>query len=229
LKSVVISLSIAASLVLALPAAAKGPAAITEKTEKVKLKGKKGPSLLKPGFTMGEYEGWASARSSSSHVTGIFKGDKAEAEIEASAPGLGPLTTQCGGGESRLGLGWITFDRDKLQYVCTLQGAGAGSDATFALAQSKGGVMARLQQPQRAGELRFGGRTYRIQTKQVGSMPLGSGAPIGYVFSRDGEDVGAVDLNGLGFTAYLPAKGSPDRDAAAVAALILIYFQDPTK
>jgi hypothetical protein len=229
MKSVAIALCLAASAALAFPAAARGPAAVTERTEKVKLKGKKGESLFKPGFVLGEYEGWSTAKSSSSSVTGIFEGNKASAEIQVAAPGLGPLTILCGGGQSRLGLGWITFDRDKLTYVCTVTGQGAGVDASFALAQSKGKLLAQLQQPQRAGELRFGGRTYRVQTKQVGGMPIGGGTPLGYVISRDGEDVGAVDLVGLGPTAYLPAAGSADRNGVAVAALILIFFKDQGK
>jgi len=224
MKSAAIGLSLAIGLTLAFPAQSAAP--ITERTEKVKLKGKKGESLFKPGFVLGEYQGWSTAKASSSSVTGIFEGKKASAEIHVSAPGLPELTILCGGGQSRLGLGWITFDRDGLAYVCTMAGERAGQDAAFALAQSKGKLLARLQQPQRAGELRFGGRTYRVQTRQVGAMPLGGGAPIGYVISRDGADIGAVDLVGLGPTAYLPAAGSPDRDAAAVAALILIFFKD---
>ena len=50
---------------------------------------------------------------------------------------------------------------------------------------------------------------------------------MGYVFSRDGVDIGGVDLNGLRPTFYLPPAGSPDRDAAAVLAVSLFAFQDP--
>ncbi|HWT52001.1 MAG TPA: hypothetical protein VN113_07455 [Caulobacter sp.] len=216
-------LALAAGLVLAAPVQAAAP--ITKTTEKVKLQGKKGPSLLKPGFTLGEYEGWSSAKGSTTSLP-LFGKNKVSSEIHVSAPGLGPLTVQCGGGESRLGLGWITFKHDPLQYVCAFEGEGAGADAAFALVRSKGSFLARMQQPQRAGELRFGGRTYHVETQQVGDMPIGSGSTIGYVFSRDGQDVGAIDLNGLGYNAYLPAKASGDRDAAAVMALILVYLRD---
>ncbi len=58
-------------------------------------------------------------------------------------------------------------------------------------------------------------------------MPIGGGATIGYVFSRDGVDVGAVDLSGMQPTAYLPPKGAKDRDAVATLSLILIFFKDP--
>jgi hypothetical protein len=231
MKFAITALAFAAALALALPAGAAAP--ITQTTEKVKLAGKKGPSLFKPGYQLAEYEGYSSVRTTKSSVLGIFESDKASVELTVNRPGLGPVAIACGGGQSRLGLGWITFDRDKLQYVCTISGPGAGEDAAFGLAWARGSSFLKsLQQPQRAGELRFGGVSVRVQTEQVGSMPTaGGGAVIGYVFSRDGVDIGAVNLNrmtsiGLG-TAYLPTKPGPDRDAVAVLSLILMFFQDP--
>lgn len=224
MKTVAIALSLAIGLTLVAPAQAAPPAG----TEKVKLSGKKGPSLFRPGFQLGEYDGNATVKSSKSSVTGIFEGGKASVEMTVNGPGLGPVEVACGGGQSRLGLGWITFDRDKLQFFCTITGPGAGSDASFALAQSKGGgLLKNLQQPQRAAELRFGGISVRARTEQVGGMPIGGGATIGYMFSRDGVDIGGVDLAAMAPTAYLPPKGSKDRDAVAVLSLILIFFKDP--
>jgi hypothetical protein len=49
---------------------------------------------------------------------------------------------------------------------------------------------------------------------------------IGYVFTRDGVDVGGLSLGGFRPTFYLPPKGSPDRDAIAVLAISLFYFKD---
>ena len=51
MKSAAIGLSLALGLALALPVQAAAP--ITERTEKVKLKGRKGESLFKPGFVLG--------------------------------------------------------------------------------------------------------------------------------------------------------------------------------
>ena len=224
MKSAFIALSLVAALSLTAPAQAAAPAG----TEKVKLSGKKGPSLFRPGFQLGEYDGSATVKSSKSSVTGVFEGDKASVEMTINGPGLGPIEVACGGGQSRLGLGWITFDRDKLQFLCTISGPGAGSDAAFALAQSRGGgLLKNLQQPQRAAELRFGGLTLRARTEQVGGLPIGGGQVLGYVFSRDGVDVGAVDISGMQPTAYLPPKGSKERDAVATLSLILIFFKDP--
>lgn len=224
MKSAVIALSLAVGLAATVPAQAAAPPG----TEKVKLSGKKGPSLFRPGFQLGEYDGAATVKSSKSSVTGVFEGGKASVEMTVNGPGLGPVEVVCGGGQSRLGLGWITFDRDKLQFFCTISGPGAGSDASFALAQSRGASFLKsIQQPQRAAELRFGGLSVRARTEQVGGMPIGGGATVGYMFSRDGVDIGGVDLAAMQPTAYLPPKGSKDRDAVAVLALILIFFKDP--
>jgi hypothetical protein len=227
MKSVVIALSLIAGLMLAAPAQAAAPAG----TEKVKLSGRKGPSLFRPGFQVGEYDGNASIKSSKSSVSGVFEGDKASVAMTINGPGLGPVEVACGGGQSRLGLGWITFDRDKLDFFCTITGPGAGADASFALAQSRGASFLKsLQQPQRAAELWFGGVSVRARTEQVGGMPIGGGQVLGYVLSKDGVDIGAVDLGGgmaLPPTFYLPPKGSKDRDAVAVMTLILWAFKDP--
>jgi len=73
----------------------------------------------------------------------------------------------------------------------------------------------------------WGDAVYRVETRRVGGLPWGGGRVMGYVFSRDGVDIGGVDLNGLRPTFYLPPAGSPDRDAAAVLAVSLFAFQDP--
>ena len=84
-----------------------------------------------------------------------------------------------------------------------------------------------MQQPQRAGELVWGDAVYRAETKRIGGLPWGGGRVMGYVFSRDGVEIGGLDLNGLRPTFYLPPQGSPDRDAAAVLGVSLFAFQDP--
>ncbi len=100
------------------------------RTEKLTLSGRKGPSLFKPGFAVGEYTGWAKAKRSSTNAFGSFSADKAKATITIEAPGFAePVTADCKGGRGRIGLGWITFKRDKLAYVCTYGGgAPAGAE-----------------------------------------------------------------------------------------------------
>jgi hypothetical protein len=231
MKSVVIALSIATSLAVAVPAQAAAP--ITKTTEKVKLGMKKGKSLLKPITVMAEYEGVAGvAFKSNSGVTGFSEKAKSKIKFQFSGPNVGPVEAACGGGQGKKKILGITYKTEKLQYVCTFSGPGAGADADFTLVLAKAGsILTALQQPQRNGELRFGGVTLQARTEQVGGAPIGGGKVLGYVYSQDGVDIGAVDLMGDGMSngnfVYLPPAGSKTRDAAAMLSFILIYFDDP--
>ena len=199
---------------------------LTERTEKVHLEGRRGESLLKPGYAVAEYTGASSGRAFSRR--GLGRADFSSTSFTVTAPQLSaPVSADCAGGESHTRLLWITFEREPLSYVCRY-GGGAPANARLALALSKGSFLQRLQQPQRAGELQWGDRTYRAETKAVGGgLPWGGGKVMGYVISRDGVEVAGLSMSGLRPTFYLPPKGSPDRDAAAVLALSLFHFQDP--
>ena len=208
-------LAFAAALAAATTVVAQ-TAPMTERTERIGLEGRRGPSLFRPGFAIGDYTGSATARSSSSRLPWQSR-DMARAEFDLAVPGLGTVQGDCGGGQSHSRILWITFDREPLSYECQYSGA-APADAR---------LLARMQQPQRAGELVWGDIVLRAETKRIGGLPFGGGRVMGYVFTRDGVEIGGLDLNGFRPTFYLPPRGSPDRDAAAVLAVSLFAFQDP--
>lgn len=217
------------AIAVAAPAAAKPDPSVpvTQRTEKVGLKGRKGESLLRPGFAVGEYVGGSRSVATAVRVPGFHSKDKAKVSFTVDAPSLGGVVTgSCAGGESRTGLGWITFKEDKLRYACSYEGAGVAPGSGFTLALSEGSFLKRLQQPQRAGELHWGKSVIRAETKRVGGLPWGGGRVMGYVFSKDGVEIGALDI-AMAPTFYLPPKGDPDRDAVAVLGLSLFLFQDP--
>lgn len=197
--------------------------------QRLLLEGRKGPSLFQPGFGVGEYYGWASSFKRHSDVGGIFSSDKATASLQVQRPGMVPVTGTCRGGQGRIGLDWITFQRDKLTYVCSY-GGGAPVDAEFDLAQARGGFFAELSQPQRAGELRYGAIVLRAQTRHISGLPLSGGGANSYVVTRpDGVPVAGLQTNGLRPVFWLPREPGPERDAAAVLLLTLFSFQDPGK
>jgi hypothetical protein len=195
--------------------------------EKITFKFKRGPKLTQPGFEVGEYSGFSGAMAFKRQ--GFGSKDYAKADIQVSAPAFSaPVTAHCEGGQSKLVVAWITWKREDLTYNCTF-GGGAPADAALTLALADGSFLQKLQQPLRAGELRWNGMTIRFDTRQVGANPFSGGKPLGYVFSRDGKEIGGLDLGG-GLSppsVFLPPKGAPDRDAMMVAALSLFYFQDP--
>ncbi len=206
-------------------AAQSRPVPLTERTERLGLEGRRGPSLFRPGFGIGEYSGSATSRSSSTRLPWQSR-DMARSEFSIASPTMGEVTGDCGGGQSHSQILWITFDREPLSYDCVYGGA-APVGARLSLALSRGSLMGRLQQPQRAGELTWGDMTLKAETKRIGGLPWGGGRVMGYVISRDGIEVGGLDLNGMRPTFYLPRQGSPDRDAVAVLAVSLFTFQDP--
>jgi hypothetical protein len=232
MKSVTVGLAVAFCLALAAPAQAAAP--ITRTAEKVKLGMKKGQSLFKPVTVLAEYESAAGvAKRSTTSIPGFSDKAKSSIKFKFSGPNVGPVEAACGGGQGKKKILGITYKTQKLDYVCTFSGPGAGDDADFTLVLGEAGSLLKaFQQPQRTAELRFGGVTVRARTEQVGDVPIGGGKVLGYVYSQDGVDVGAVDLMGNGMsgmaqTVYLPAKGSKARDAAAMLSFILIYFDDP--
>lgn len=195
--------------------------------ERLTLEGRKGPSLFQPGFGVGEYSGWAKATSSHSDVAGLATSDEARASLEVQRPGMTPVTAACQGGQGRIGLKWVTFDRDALHYVCSF-GGGAPAGAEFDLVETHGGFFAELSQPQRAGELRYGPVTLRVQTRYISGIPLSSRGASSYAVTRpDGTLVAALQTNGLRPVFWLPRQPGPERDAAAVLLLTLFNFQDP--
>ena len=217
-----------AALCLASAAAAQDASVpFKDRTERVQLQGRRGPSLFRPGFGISEYVGSASARSSGMAIP-FRRSAHAKPSLTLTAPSFtGDIQAECEGGEARTRILWITFERQDLAYNCAFSG-GAPSDAAFTLALSRhGNWLQRLQQPQRAGELTWNGQTYRAETRYVEGLPWGGGSVLGYVFSRDGVDIGGVALSGLAPTFYLPPAGSADRDAVALMGAILFTFQDP--
>lgn len=227
MRAVRMTAALAAILIFApaVPAAQDAAAPMTERAERIGLEGRRGPSLFRPGYAVGEYTGASSARSSSVRLFGSR--DLARAEFTVAAPGLpAPVEATCAGGQSHRNILGITFDREELGYECAFAG-GAPAGARLGLALARGSLLARLQQPQRAAEMVWGPVTLRAETRRIGGLPIGGGRTMGYVISKDGVEVGGVDINGLRPTFYLPPQGSPDRDAVAVFALSLFFFPDP--
>lgn len=219
--------ALAALMIAAAPLAHAQDAPMAERTEKLSLKPHRVKGLLLGyGYTVGEFTGEVRTRASSTRAI-VFNADSAKTDFTLASPGLTPaMAVSCAGGQSRLALGWIEFDRDDLQYVCSFKGG--PPDAAFALALGKGGVMARLYQPQRAAELTYDGITLRAHTRKVaGAMPLGGGRVMSYVITRDGREIGGMVRGALKPTFYLPPAGAPEREAAAVMALALYLFADP--
>ncbi len=221
---------LAAGLAPSMTWGANGPSVeqiLAGSTEKIGLSGRKGPSLFRPGYGVGEYTGSIKAMKRSTNAFGVATSDKAKASLDVARPGMEPVTAECSGGQGRIGLGWITFKRTDLSFVCRYGGS-APPSAELDLAETKGGGFGALIQPQRGAELSFGRMTLRAETRYISGLPMGGGGAFSYVISRpDGTPVGGLVNNGLRPTFYLPRTPGPERDAVAVMAITLFSFQDP--
>lgn len=213
-------------------AAAQAPsqAPMIERTEQVQLKPRRVPGLLGYGFDMAEYTGETATRSSSFRAFGqAISRDSARTRFKVASPSIPEMEGDCAGGQRKTQLGWIAFEREDLSYVCVFSRNGAViPGASFELALQKAGLLARMSQPQRAGEMTWNGQTIRVQTQRIGGVPLPTGRIAGYVFYKDGQEIGGVDFNRIMSPAvYLPPVGDANRDVAALAALSLMFFADP--
>ncbi len=221
---------VAGALVPSVTWGANGPSVeriLAGAAEKIGLSGRKGPSLFRPGYAVGEYTGSFKAMKRQSNVFGVATSDKAKTSFDVGRPGMAPVTAECAGGQGRIGLGWITFKRSDLSYVC-IYGGSAPPGAELDLAESKGGGFGALIQAQRTAEMSLGRISLRAETRYVSGVPLGGGKAFSYVISRsDGAPVGGLVTNGLRPTFYLPRQPGPERDAVAVMAITLFAFQDP--
>ncbi|WP_425998493.1 hypothetical protein [Caulobacter sp. DWR1-3-2b1] len=140
----VLAVAVAAGLLLCGPAqAADSVEAMMARTENLKLQGRKGESLLRPGYAVGEYIGGATVRTKA--VSGgfndskVFSKDQMSADFTVSAPGFAtPVTGSCAGGQGKIALGWITFDRDDLAFVCDYRRGETPIKAHLTLALSRG-------------------------------------------------------------------------------------------
>ena len=110
---------VVALLVLAGGVHAQTP--MTESTEQLQLKPRRVPGLLGYGYDLGEYRGETSTRSSSFRAFGTaISRDTARTKFTVESPNISPgLQAECAGGQKRTQLGWISFEREDLSYVCT--------------------------------------------------------------------------------------------------------------
>ncbi len=217
-----------AGLLLTTQAWAQTP--MTQSTQQLELKPRRVPGLMGYGFNLAEYKGETATRSTSFRALGnAISRDSARTRYTVSSPSIPEVEADCAGGQRRTQLGWIAFEREDLSYSCTFSRDGQVVEGmVFDLALQKAGLMARMSQPQRAGEMTYGGQTIRVQTQRIGGLALPTGRIAGYVFLKDGQEIGGIDFNRIMAPAiYLPHPGSPDRDIATLAALSILFFADP--
>ena len=138
------------------------------------------------------------------------------------------VTAECRFKERVITAGIITFDATKLAYVCSIEG---GESGTLTLGEPKpDGFKARvLARAERRGLAEIGAVRIDIASvHQFAKSKLSSQVPVGYLLSRDGQIVGAVELTDSNPTFFFRRGLSGDVERATlIAALGLSVLRDP--
>jgi len=203
------------------------------------------PAALQ-GLAEERLEGAGAGRSGRWRVAGL------EGEFERSADRLG-LFDVVSRDRATVRLNWRTPAGQSGELSCKA----AQTDATAGIVQAAVRPFAvdctmravQADRAERAGKLRLEGRAAAGGTRQersghwsagdvtmeirsvhrVEGSPLPLEAPFGYVLSRAGAPVAAVELDGLRPRLWRPAEGTALRDDATVALVALALLWDPAR
>ena len=147
---------------------------------------------------------------------------------DGAAAGL--LTAECRMSERTVTLGIASFEAHPMAYGCTFRRDNRTIPARFELQARRAGLGGMLMQQERRGEMTFDGITLSIRSvHDLQGSALSMATPIGYVFERDGADIGAVEINGEPMIAFRPGTDEITRRAIIAAALALSLFWDPAE
>jgi hypothetical protein len=123
--------------------------------------------------------------------------------------------------------GPISVTSGRLVFHCDFARGGRPIDANFVISDPSSAWGTVHGRDERTGMLVYEGRkiaVHSIHRDVAGGLPTPTA--LGYSFSADGREIGAVDLNGLNKTLYVPRNG-PDREAVIAASVALSTFWDP--
>jgi hypothetical protein len=199
-------------------------------TDRLPLSGRRGPSLLRPGFAVGEYTGSSKSVGGSIAGLGFFRANSATANFDVKLPSTDqPVTGDCKGGQGEINVAFVSVVRDALNYVCSYAGGVPPGTELDLVESHSGGLVGDLLQPQRAGAFHYGDIHLRAVTQHISGIPFLGAHAVGYAITReDGVLVGGYQITDMGQPIfYLPKAPGAERDAVALLAVSLYAFRDP--
>lgn len=137
------------------------------------------------------------------------------------------LAGRCSYRERVLNAGPVSVTADRLLFHCDFARDGRTIEAYLVIADPKSALGTLHGRGERSGMLLYEGREIAVRSihRDVGGG-LPTPAPLGYSFLVGGREIGAVDLNGLNKTLFVPRNG-PEREAVIAASIALSTFWDP--
>lgn len=155
--------------------------------------------------------------------------NRAGAGFIIEGPGISDtIEADCRMRERIIQIDVLAFTPQRMAYACEFTAEGRAFPARFELQEARTGLADALSRRQRRGEIALGGEVVQFRSvHKIEGSPLELASPIGYVFEKDGREVGAVELNGK---PRLILAGRPDEGLSrtiTVAALALALLRDP--
>ncbi len=199
-------------------------------TDKLPLSGRKGSSLLRPGFSVGEYTGSAKSVGGSFGGFGFFHANSATANFDLKLPSTDqPVTGNCKGGQGGINLAFVPVVRNALNYVCSYAGGVPPGTELDLVEAHGGGLIGGVLEPQRVGAFSYGDIHLRAATQHISGIAFLGAHAVGYAITReDGVLVGGYQITDMGQPIfYLPKAPGAERDAVALLAVSLYAFRDP--
>lgn len=173
-------------------------------------------------YTVGDESGSFQRGRDRLSLFGALDFDRASTRLQHRSADGRSLQAACVGRQSTLSVGVLTGQPGPYTVQCRWQG-GLDAQMTLAAASWVPGSRAERQGAYRQDALTLDVRS--VHQVQGSRLPLE--APIGYVFSVDGQAVGAVEINGSTPRLWRPAAGSALREPITQAALALALLWDP--
>jgi hypothetical protein len=161
-----------------------------------------------------------------------YASNRGKSSFKLRGPGIdGFIEAECSFEQNVATIGIVTFDPEKLTYVCDITRSGTGGAGRLTLGEPRpDGLKQRLL----ARSIRRGWADFESSRIEIDSVHeyadsrLQAQTPVGYLFSIDSHVGGALELTDVDPTILFDrGLSGPDRLAVLVTALAVSLLRDP--
>jgi len=141
-----------------------------------------------------------------------------------------PAELSCKAAQTTATAGIVSGAVRPLAVECTMRAGEPGRAERGGLLRLDSRAAAAGTRQERQGRWTSGDLALDIRSvHRFEGSPLPQPAPVGYVISRNGAPVGAVELNGLRPRLWRPAEGAAAREDVTIALVALALLWDPER
>lgn len=161
----------------------------------------------------------------------LYERRDAHTSFAVSGPDIvGALAVDCRMRERTITLSVVSFEPNPMAYGCTIAHEGRILPARIEVQAHREGLGGMMMRQERRGEIALNEVVLKIRSvHDLQGASIQMATPIGYVFEREGQAVGAVEINGAPVIAYGPDTDAATRRAILIASLALGLFWDPAE